>query len=395
MSPNSKGETKIGLALSGGGSRAIAFHLGCLRALNDLSLLSRVSVLSSVSGGSVIAALWAYSDDEFKDFDERVVRMLKTGLTKGIVRNTLFSSETPKIIVTIASSGLLSLLSSFLTLLGVLLTQLGWRANPITRLAREIAKRTRRIASRSTAFERSLRSMVFGDKRMNEVQRTGLDVVINATELRSGTAFRYGSKESGCWLFGTLAGDPPFVSQAVASSAAFPVLLPAFDQVLKFEKRGEIRDRRVQITDGGVYENLGISCLLPGRNSSYSTNVLDCEFIIACDAGHGQPSGEYLSYNWAGRMNAVVNSIFRRSNNQGYGRLHDLAQAGTISGFVLPYLGQQDKKLPIQPAGFVKREEVADYPTDFLPMSNENIEVISKRGEQLTRLLVETYHPDL
>ena len=26
----------IGLALSGGGSRAMAFHLGCLRALNDM-----------------------------------------------------------------------------------------------------------------------------------------------------------------------------------------------------------------------------------------------------------------------------------------------------------------------------------------------------------------------
>ena len=30
---------KVGLALSGGGSRAIAFHLGCLRALNDLGIL--------------------------------------------------------------------------------------------------------------------------------------------------------------------------------------------------------------------------------------------------------------------------------------------------------------------------------------------------------------------
>ena len=47
---------KIGLALSGGGSRAIAFHLGCLRALNRLGLLERVAVLSTVSGGSVIGA---------------------------------------------------------------------------------------------------------------------------------------------------------------------------------------------------------------------------------------------------------------------------------------------------------------------------------------------------
>ena len=31
-------EPKIGLALSGGGSRAIAFHLGCLRALQELEV---------------------------------------------------------------------------------------------------------------------------------------------------------------------------------------------------------------------------------------------------------------------------------------------------------------------------------------------------------------------
>ncbi|MFZ3224451.1 MAG: patatin-like phospholipase family protein, partial [Xanthobacteraceae bacterium] len=51
-------ERKIGLALSGGGSRAIAFHLGCLRALNELGLLARVNVLSTVSGGSVIGAYY-------------------------------------------------------------------------------------------------------------------------------------------------------------------------------------------------------------------------------------------------------------------------------------------------------------------------------------------------
>ena len=51
----------IGLALSGGGSRAMAFHLGCLRALNDLGLLERVGVLSTISGGSLIGAYYAYT----------------------------------------------------------------------------------------------------------------------------------------------------------------------------------------------------------------------------------------------------------------------------------------------------------------------------------------------
>ena len=42
---------RVGLTLSGGGSRAIAFHLGCLRALHDLGILPQVQVISTVSGG--------------------------------------------------------------------------------------------------------------------------------------------------------------------------------------------------------------------------------------------------------------------------------------------------------------------------------------------------------
>src|SRR3546814_14805187 len=84
---------KIGLALSGGGSRAIAFHLGCLRALHDRGVLPKVSVLSAVSGGSVIAALYAYSVDSFAEFETQVLRLLRRGLVWGLARQTLLRSE--------------------------------------------------------------------------------------------------------------------------------------------------------------------------------------------------------------------------------------------------------------------------------------------------------------
>jgi predicted acylesterase/phospholipase RssA len=47
---------RLGLALSGGGFRATLFHLGVLRRLAELDLLRDVSVISSVSGGSILAA---------------------------------------------------------------------------------------------------------------------------------------------------------------------------------------------------------------------------------------------------------------------------------------------------------------------------------------------------
>jgi len=51
--------TGIALCLSGGGYRAILFHLGALRRLNELNILSKVSTISSVSGGSILAGFLA------------------------------------------------------------------------------------------------------------------------------------------------------------------------------------------------------------------------------------------------------------------------------------------------------------------------------------------------
>lgn len=55
-------DKRIGLSLSGGGSRAVAFHLGTLRALEDLKLLDEIDVISGVSGGSVMTGLLGYTE---------------------------------------------------------------------------------------------------------------------------------------------------------------------------------------------------------------------------------------------------------------------------------------------------------------------------------------------
>ncbi len=50
---------ELALCLSGGGYRAALFHLGALWRLHELGLLGRVERISSVSGGSVLAAFLA------------------------------------------------------------------------------------------------------------------------------------------------------------------------------------------------------------------------------------------------------------------------------------------------------------------------------------------------
>lgn len=246
----------IGLALSGGGSRAIAFHLGCMRALHKLGILDRVTVLSSVSGGSVIAALYAYYDESFEDFEVRVQKHLRQGFLWGILRHTLLSIESLKISVAILRTlaailfKLLCLPLKFLKFITIL--------NPvISRITTFVNKTPIRFASRSTAFERFLRHSVFGRQKISDVQRANLKVIINATELRTETAFRFGSDVTSCWRFGKFDGEAPLVSKAVATSAAYPVLLPAFDEKYSFRKDNKVTEHRVILTDGGVYDNLG------------------------------------------------------------------------------------------------------------------------------------------
>ena len=51
--------TGTALCLSGGGFRATLFHLGALRRLNELGVLAKIDTVTSVSGGSIMAAFLA------------------------------------------------------------------------------------------------------------------------------------------------------------------------------------------------------------------------------------------------------------------------------------------------------------------------------------------------
>ena len=61
----------------------------------------------------------------------------------------------------------------------------------------------------------------------------------------------------------------------MTASAAYPTFLPALDEELPFDKRdGARRSERVVLTDGGVYDNLGLAPLWPDRDASISLNVI-------------------------------------------------------------------------------------------------------------------------
>ena len=378
----------VGLALSGGGSRAIAFHLGCLRALHDRGVLSQVDVISSVSGGSVIGAMYAYSDDSFEEFEQRVVHLLQSGLASSILLKAFSPDHMIGAAATTAHAGL------------------NWLARTSSSLLRRVpagdtrSQRTEgkpgsapsmRSYSRASAFQAALAARLFGDRSIKDRRRGDIEIIINACELRTGTAFRFGSRRSGCWRFGRIKDNSVPLAFAVAASAAYPALLPAFDTEFEFETDSSIGRKRVVITDGGVYDNLGISCFEPDKDPRFSVCSSKPDFIICCDAGAGQFDGVEVPYWWPSRMRRSFEAVYRKGLNWNYSRLHDWAESGKVKGFAMPYLGQQDERLPVMPPDLILRSEVISYPTDFAPMATEDMVSLSSRGEQLTRVLIERY----
>ncbi|MFX7902604.1 patatin-like phospholipase family protein, partial [Acinetobacter baumannii] len=86
----------------------MAFHLGCLRALNQLGLLDRIDVLSTVSGGSVIGAFFHAHHGDFASFEAKMREALSQGLMKRMWRK-LLSPIGLKVVTAFAMVGLIAL----------------------------------------------------------------------------------------------------------------------------------------------------------------------------------------------------------------------------------------------------------------------------------------------
>jgi len=383
---------KIGLALSGGGARAIAFHLGCLRALNRLGLLNRVAVLSTVSGGSVIGAYFHAHQGDFAAFEANIRGVLAQGLVAPM-RRKLLSALGIKLVAAFVLVGMVALGVAMLKALMMIVRLITPRPVSTHFERLDIRSPLHRFFSRTTLLEVALDDLLFKRASLNNLPAQP-HLVINATELRTGSAFRFGTMESGSWRWGKLHRNDVSVAHAVAASAAYPLFLPAFDETLTFEKDGALKRSRVILTDGGIYDNLGLGCLWPDRSPDVSLNVIPVDTIICCSAGYGLRQDPPSQFVFA-RMLSVFSAVFDRAQNAAMHRLHEAQRSGQIRRFIFPYLGQLDGKLPNPPANLVRREEAHAYPTDFSAMPEEWIDRLSLRGEQLTLCLARAYIPDL
>lgn len=384
----------IGLALSGGGSRAIAFHLGCLKALYELNILQDIDTISSVSGGSVISALYSYNNDSFEKFEKNVKELLKKGLQWGIFFTGFNTVYGLLIMVNYLFFLPIEALLLLIKLLFILISKITFL--DLKKLNKQISFSLPRRFNRTTLFEKYLDKKYLKGKKITAKTRNNINVVFNACELITGTAFRFGNKESGCWRYGKIKDNSVKLSTAVTASAAYPVILPAIDRIWEIEKRnGEIIKERLFLTDGGVYENLGVSALEPNKNSNYSYNTFPADFIICCNAGHGQFRKNSKPSWWASRMTRAFSTVFKNVLHGYTDKLFIYKENKKIYGFINSYLGQIDSQLEPKIKDLIKRESIIDYPTDFAKMPEEEMEIIILRGYQLTIGLTKHYYPEL
>lgn len=358
----------IGLTLSGGGFRAAAFHLGCLRALHDRDLLRRVQVVSGVSGGALLAALWAYGPADFDQFDATVVRLLRHGLQGEMLRRVVRPSAVGRNLRAIATA----------------------TVNLLPCVPKPTVVRR---ANRTDALADALRDMAFGDVIMAEVTHPNLRVVLNATDLHTSNAVRFGSARSSCSRYGTII-EPIPVALAVAASAAYPLFLPAIERNYTFERHGDQQRRTVLLADGGVYDNLGLSVLEPNRSPAFSEHVERVPYIVCCDAGRGRLVARSPHFLLR-RATRAFEVVHRRAQDAGRARLHEWAETKQIEGFVMAYLGMADSGLPVPVADLIPNQSVVDYGTNFSAMNTTDLDNIAGRGEQLIRALLPHYCPEL
>jgi NTE family protein len=246
-SPNTKLEMQLGsgepeeygLALSGGGIRATLFHYGAILRINEMGHLREIDRVAGVSGGAIAAALLAKVWDDLTWVDGRATN-LRDRLEPLVMRLAGLPLDIPIIVL-----GLIPFVSPA-RLLAIVL---------------------------DAFFLRGLRL-----DQLPQVRGVRPRFVFNASDLATGTLFRFSEPYMGTYRVGLVLKPRVKVSVAVAASAAFPPFVAPLDLDMNPDEvidpggadlhgRRDLRERAALI-DGGAYDNLALEPIT-GRCHKY------------------------------------------------------------------------------------------------------------------------------
>lgn len=260
----------IGLSLSGGGYRALLFHLGVLWRLNELGVLRRLDEVSSVSGGSMMSMILAVHWHEIRFGDTPVADNFKEAVADPALRFASVNVDTAAV-----------LKGAFLPF---------YDATDAT----------------VSSYEKTFRGKTLQDlpsAKTTQHPEAAPRFTFNATNYTSGVLVRM--NRDFLWDYRVGKIDRPTIplAKVVAASAGFPPVLSPL--VLKVPKdtgtpfipgtgddlQKEPYTTRLVLADGGVYDNLGVETLWKNHKR-----------LLVSDAGKPFQEDPRPWTNWFGQL---------------------------------------------------------------------------------------------
>ncbi len=344
---------KLGLALSGGGFRASFFHIGVMARLAELDLLRSVEVLSCVSGGSIIGALYYLhlkrlleskpDSDIVRDDYIRMIERIETEFLKGVQTNIRVRA--------------FSNFAKNWRMFGRSYSRSDRMAELYDEAFYDSVAAHQRISLAEIKIQPPDVAEPFHPRKHNEKRRAKVPMLIlNATTLNTGrnwqfTAVDMGERETDAetqsfeknLILLPLRFDDEVmphekyrrvpVSVAVAASACVPGIFPPLALTDLYP------DIVPQLVDGGVYDNQGLASIVYEQ----------CTHVIASD-GSGQledvdnpPAG---AVSVTQRTNGV---LMEKVRNQGLYSLFLRRQAGTVEDSPILHLREEVSLVELKP----------------------------------------------
>lgn len=335
---------RVGLALSGGGFRASIFHMGVLKRLDELGILSKVDVVSSVSGGSIVGAYYVLRmgrGDSLSEIEADFATSLKANVRlRGLSGAMLF--------------------------------------HPIRFLGSLLPGHSR---TDTTAAE--LDRLLFDGATLQSLPDYP-KLIINATSLNTGQVWKFSKESMYDYRYGTIRNPRVRLCDAVGASAAVPGLFPPLILDPEYiddveppppSKSGEPFDpssvKRLALSDGGVRDNQGVLSLLTEK-ASYVL-VSDASGLIDLDASPSAFAGKVLL-----RSNSITMDAARDLAVQGIFERKELESIKQIVFFDMEDKATDAPGLPRE-----LRKLAANVRTDLDWFSDEEIETIMYHGYTL------------
>src|SRR3954470_22275002 len=219
----------MALCLSGGGYRAMLFHVGAIWRLNELGYLPKLTRISSVSGGSITAGVLGLNWHSLAFDAKGVAAALQREFVEPI---RALASKT---------------IDEGAILRGILLP-----------------------GTISDKVVDAYRKHLFGDATLQDLPADPPRFVINATSVQTGALFRFSRPYMADYRVGIIPKPTTELAVAVAASSAFPPVLsplkmeldptawaPASGQASE-DLHKEPYLHEAVLTDGGVYDNMGL-----------------------------------------------------------------------------------------------------------------------------------------